>query len=358
MSDRPNDNKPDEPESSTAEPKTGSPSGSGWRTPQQTATPSVPSAWRTPAPDAPQAPAQTWRVPTLPRDLKSDKTGAWHLPKAQDTKYSPADEIVITPEAPAETPAPAATAPTTSEPSPAAIPPTDAAAPVTPAADTIPPATETDTKSQDVLPFDGAQTTDLQAAAPAPLEPLEEEDDDSFSMSELVALASLVDNVPSVEVQPAPAASASNVQTTTIPPVEPSGSQQVAGTAENEAPVDPGEYARRELARLQAAQEASSQAPAVAEPASTTGALAATPAEPAQSGWFRPKNTRASSFSGWASNRRSQPNSHKHPKCPRLPPPMHSRRLPPSSVRQRRVFARCASSISRGSSRAINSRPT
>ncbi|MBI1258484.1 MAG: hypothetical protein GC204_13535 [Chloroflexi bacterium] len=276
MSDRPNDNRPDEPENSAvpaAEPAkdSGAPAG-GWRTPQQAAAaPGERNAWRAPGDEAPPAPPpQTWRVPTLPRDLKSDQSGAWHLPRPSDTKYSPEDEIVITPETLAvEAPAPAET--------PVAE---------TPAAEAAPTETDTDsdTTAQEVLPFEGTQPSDTESPA---LEPLDEDEDDSFSMSELVALASLVDNVPSVEVQPAPAASASNVQTGTIPPVEASASQQIAGTAEDNAPVDAAEYARRELARLQAAQEASEQADA-AEPAADA-APAAAPAESAPTGVVSPE---------------------------------------------------------------------
>src|SRR5664279_1540374 len=106
MSDRPNDRKPDEPKNPRAANTPG-----GWRTPEQAA-PGERHAWRTPEE---QNAAQNLRVPTLPRDL-SEKSGGWHLPQAQDTPYSPEDEIVIAP----ETPAPEAPPPS---------PPASAAAP-------------------------------------------------------------------------------------------------------------------------------------------------------------------------------------------------------------------------------------
>src|SRR5690349_21051142 len=148
MSDRPNDNQPDEQESSAAPPQaepakaSDAPAG-GWRAPQEGNAPGERHAWRTAGETAPPAPPpQTWRVPTLPRHLKTDQTGGWHLPKPKDTKYSPEDESVIAP--------PAAEAPASTEaPAPAAMTTTAAEAP---AAATTPAVTEADTASQSVLP--------------------------------------------------------------------------------------------------------------------------------------------------------------------------------------------------------------
>ncbi len=100
MSDRPNDQHPDEPEETTDKLPADQLETGGWRTPQQAATPGERHAWRPPA-QAPEASApESWRVPTLPRDLV-DRRGGWHLPKPQDTQYSPEDESVITSEIPA-----------------------------------------------------------------------------------------------------------------------------------------------------------------------------------------------------------------------------------------------------------------
>ena len=70
-------------------------------------------------------------------------------------------------------------------------------------------------------------------------------------MSELVALASLVDNVPSVEVQPAPADL--DDQCSGCRHRRRRSVRQPAGRRDgrNDQPLDPAEYARRELARLQ-----------------------------------------------------------------------------------------------------------
>lgn len=234
MSDRPNDTQPDEPENSTDLRSTG-----GWRTPQEAeasqeaAAPGERYAWR--APDEEPKPLETWSVPMLPRDL-AERQGGWHLPKPQDTRFSPEDESVITSEVPAVV--------------------VDAQ-PSTDATGDVPPA-DAETKAQDVLPFeDSADQTPMLEAA-------DEDEDDSFSMSELVALASLVDHAPSVEVQPAlsPAPSAESA-----PPAEAEAadSGQVAGTAEQDEVVDPAEYARRELERLQGGTEADAESDAQAD---------------------------------------------------------------------------------------------
>ncbi|NDJ63370.1 MAG: hypothetical protein GYB67_19775, partial [Chloroflexi bacterium] len=183
MSDRPNT--PDSPD----DPKRRS----GWYRP------AAPGSWRTP--ESPETPAGGgWRVPDAaqPRDAsfveptpspaetltaEPDASGAWHLPPdaAQDEAES------------------AAATPTDTEPAPAEPP---AAEPVT------------------VLPFDElggfGMTSDVlegqadsqdDQAAEAPQTGIEyfgeddDDDDDGFSMSELVALASLVDS-PTLEPQP------------------------------------------------------------------------------------------------------------------------------------------------------------
>ena len=252
MSDRPNDRKSNEPEKS-GEQRAGR---GGWRAPNQTsaAVPSERNAWR--APSEEETPSESWRVPTLPRelDVKSARQGAWHLPQPEDTPYSAEHESVITPEAPSEITE--------------IIPPTGSTA-----AENGAPA-EGDTVAESVLPFDGE-------AESQPLELLDEDEDDSFSMSELVALASLVDNVPSVEVQPSHStsevpAAATEAETT---------DEQAAGTSEGDQPLDPAEYARRELERLQqAASSAEAAVEAVVDSAApTTTDSASVEAIPAES---------------------------------------------------------------------------
>ncbi len=241
MSDRPNDKKHDEPENTTG----------GWRTPKQATAPEERHAWRAPNEEATST--QSWRVPTLPRDLDA-KPGGWRVPKPQDTRYSPDDESVIVPEPPA--------------------PDAQAASP------------DAETQAQDVLPFDGAKTEEQTPGVPeesAGLEALDEEEDDSFSMSELVALASLVDSVPSVDVQPATPTNATPSTTAAEPEPEPEAKAEaeaeaevVAGTSEGDQPIDPAEYARRELARLAAQVDAPEQSQPMAAPAEPI-----VPAEPA-----------------------------------------------------------------------------
>ncbi len=222
MAERPNDKRPDEPVNPN----------SGWRTPKQAAAPEERHAWR-PANEDSTA-ANSLRVPTLPRDLDANQPGGWHVPQPQDTTISPEDVSEIV-------------APTEDQVS-------------APTEDKVAPAGEAETQPGDVLPFDGAVT-----AAPSPepeastaLEPVEEDEDDSFSMSELVALASLVDHVPSVEVQPARSVPASSQL-----------AEPVAGTSDSDDALDAAAYARRELERLQAPPTTSqpSVAVAAAEPA-------------------------------------------------------------------------------------------
>ncbi|MEP7291689.1 MAG: transglycosylase domain-containing protein, partial [Chloroflexota bacterium] len=228
MPDRPNDKNTDEPEKRAANPS------GGWRSPNETSAPGERNAWRTPGEE--ETPSESWRVPTLPRDLdvKSERQGAWHLPQPGDTPYSPDHESVITPESTQQ-----------------------------------PAAADGETIEQEVLPFDGSNSESQG------LEALDEDEDDSFSMSELVALASLVDNVPSVEVQP-------SHSTSEVPAV--SATEQAAGTADGNQPLDPAEYARRELARLQAQND---QAAAVQpdQPA----AASATPQDSVSTGIVSPE---------------------------------------------------------------------
>lgn len=68
----------------------------GWQTPQTGA------VWRT---SEQSEAAQGWSVPALPRDVPAETPpdGSWHLPKQDDTVFTPEDEIVINP---ADAPAP------------------------------------------------------------------------------------------------------------------------------------------------------------------------------------------------------------------------------------------------------------
>ncbi|MCC6801468.1 MAG: penicillin-binding protein [Anaerolineae bacterium] len=224
MSDRPNDRKPDEPEESTSWGTTG-----GWHSPQETAeqesaaaqeaaVPGERYAWRSPEEQA--QPVETWRVPTLPRDL-AERQGGWHLPKSSDTLYMPEDESVITSEV--------AAAPVEGE-AQKTHETTENAAP-----------TDAETVGQEALPFDDTGAEEAEGA--------DEDEDDNFSMSELVALASLVDHAPSVDVQLAAPTSA---VAEAAPADDSVSGDSVAGTSAESEPLNAAEYARRELARLQA----------------------------------------------------------------------------------------------------------
>ena len=72
--------------SSTDEPKQG-----GWHTPESA------GSWR--EPEQEEQPAG-WRVPTLPKELEEEpeQAGVWHLPKPDDTIFTPEDETEIQPE--------------------------------------------------------------------------------------------------------------------------------------------------------------------------------------------------------------------------------------------------------------------
>lgn len=211
-----------------------------WRNPD---TPAQSSGWQTATPaQQPETTSsrQGWRVPTLPRELDSQPTdaGGWHLPKPEDTRFSSEDvsEVTLEPEAtpPAES-LPFEPVAATGEPEAVA----DGAA--------DPPVEEAQAAVEEAfLPFDddtmGASPAsfdealeDALAAEADTLDDEDDEDEEGFSMSELVALASLADE----EVSQA------------ATPVETSD--------EDLAVTDPEEYARRELERL--AQQAEADIP-------------------------------------------------------------------------------------------------
>ncbi len=255
MSDRPNDNKPDEPENRAGRKTPDSPG--GWRVPNQTASPGERHAWRSPSGSQTDAQDQPegWRVPTLPRDLDvaPGDRGAWHLPQPDDTRYSPDDESVIAPESETEI-SPESTSevevPASADASGEEAVQEPVQEPAQASAEKGSETAEIATSAQEILPFEG-DADSATSDASTQLEPLDEDEDDSFSMSELVALASLVDNVPSVEVRPA-------VSTSEVSAVSVAGEGEAAGT--DDQPLDPAEYARQQLARLQQPQEASAEA--------------------------------------------------------------------------------------------------
>ena len=232
------------------------PSGSdgGWSVPTATEGWHAPKrddgGWQAPKPK-PQM--QGWRVPTLPQnlDVTPTESGDWHLPKPEDTILTPEDKSVVT-----EQPENVEEA--------EFILPHDAEEEVEEEVEPLPfdetPVTAVDeagTSAVDagvdaVIPAEAETEPSPEEATTGALEMLDEDDDeDTFSMSELVALASLVDNAPSVPLQPA------------------------ESVAEQASSTDPAEYARQQLERLRAGQEPEAQ------PATEEQAAAAT-ADPAE----------------------------------------------------------------------------
>lgn len=197
-----------------------------------------------------------WRKPEMPASETPKQEGAWHLPKSEETTYE-AQPIEPAAEEEAETPVVEEPVAQTEE------------------------ATE-----EEVLPFDDHQASStgddsddvdgLEAIADSvDLDTLDEDEDaDTFSMSELVALAGLVEE----DEEEASPASAEATTDDAVDPAEYARRQLEAlnGQAEEEsAPVasavdadDPAEYARQQLAKL-----------AEGEPTST-GEVEVAPAEP------------------------------------------------------------------------------
>lgn len=171
------------------------PSGGSWKRPENRSG----SSWQKPAAQTGRAPlrkAETaaapnaWRTPPAPTGNSS-----WGKPRPEQTTYQP--------------------------PTPKAVE----------VEEEIEAAEIAETPVEPVLPFDDT------GVAPAVLTVEDDADDETFSMSELIALASLADKTPT---GPQPA-----VQEV-LPPA-----------ADQEAPItDPAEYARRALAALQAQQDA------------------------------------------------------------------------------------------------------
>ncbi len=231
----------DRPSSQTAHPADDKQPAGTWHQP------STPGNWR--APDVvPDEDSFGWKAAPTSRALEAELTdaGIWHTPGEESTAVQGTPAKAPAPTAPNETqPAPSTENATTSAEAAAApeLPFDDvagadssavSAAPVEPAA----------------LPFDGDTTTPKLAYD-------EEEDSDTFSMSELMALASLVEDQPAAPglVQQADSA---------LVAAAPDASQPPAVSAD-----DPAEYARQQLARL--AQQAEEDHPeATTEPASSS----------------------------------------------------------------------------------------
>lgn len=248
------------------------PSG-GWQTPQ------TPGKWRKPE-NQPTPESGGWQpLPALPEELDQEptSTGAWHLPNPQDTPFTPEDQLQVS--------ADAAPLPFTED-APAEA--TTAAIPMPPPAQPVEASSPSLSPEDELLSLvsnaSDEATRQQQADAPiavstAPedlismLDKIEDPDDfDTFSMSELVALASLVDEEPrqnitpgasapaGTPVVPAPPEDADDFRSAVLSPAERAVMGQTSpvppppggGTgASSTAASDPGEYARQQLAALE-----------------------------------------------------------------------------------------------------------
>jgi hypothetical protein len=264
-------------------------------------TPETPGGWRVPkaaeevvgwsAPAEKPAEEQVgWQVPALPQDLDvvPEDKGAWHLPSPEDTTFKPEDQITIT--EPAETAATPADEPIQPE-TEAALLVEDEASPEEVASleaeaaepetalpfDDVPGTTSSTAPTQAepeaaALPFDGQPDGAAQSETVTPGLVYDDDDDDgdSFSMSELMALASLVEDQPGANIATPADASPAATSATQAAGVETPATQAAAPASPN----DPAEYARQQLARLQAEQAAQ-------QAVSPTAAVSAVNEEPA-----------------------------------------------------------------------------
>lgn len=246
MSERPDDRRPNEPERSSG---WRSAENGGWRTPEPEETSG--ESWREAEESREREQPSRWRVPTLPRDLtqEPERTGGWHLPKPDQTTYTPEDESVVAAEeepseALGEVEADAAAAVNVYE-QPATSPTvTDPQSPILPF--------EGQGRQEEepgALPFEDTLPPDEQATQTDVIDYLDEdeEDEDRFSMSELIALASLVENP------------------TVSQPVQPAEAQPEA-PSEDYDPNDPAAYARRQLEMLRQQQQGGGTEPIEAAP--------------------------------------------------------------------------------------------
>jgi membrane peptidoglycan carboxypeptidase len=225
--------------------------------------------WRgTPRPTTPQG---SWRVVRAFSEKLSERPanpGDWHLPAQHDTTFKPGDQIQIAPErlqaaeefrpedmllVPQSAAAPVSASPSPEELLSAAVglveSDTEDAAPSPPASELL--------SASPLLEFEKAEEAsesselaDLERQGEAEVLETEEEDDDdsAFSMSELIALSSLVEQAPPSSIKPTAAGATATgtlapVSTGATGPQPASESESLAQTgAENAA-----DYARKQL---------------------------------------------------------------------------------------------------------------
>ncbi len=196
-----------------------------------------------------------WRVPTLPQNMPAQpqNQGDWHLPRPEDTVFTEESETEITPERKQVIESR----------------PEDfleglqlsATEDSTPTQTT--PITEPDSDKTDSQSLLDLELNDLVKATGADED--DEDDADAFSMSELIALSSLVEQSPKSTIVP----KATGV--TGSQPAEVTGTQ----TAAPDAADDPAAYARRQLEALQGGNTESEPVAAKTDSASQTSTDAA-----------------------------------------------------------------------------------
>ncbi len=242
----------------------------GWYTPQ---TATIEPVTETPARTQT---GSAWRVPTLPQNLtaKPQSQGDWHLPRPEDTVFTEESETEITPERKQvieSRPEDFLESLQLGEESESSTP--------TEAAPIAEPTTEK-TDSQSLLDLElGGLVKDTGADQ-------DDEDEDAFSMSELIALSSLVEkSAPSTIVPKAPSETGAQ-------PAEVTGPQAATTTADSTTD-NAADYARRQLEALQGGSTGVAPAPTVADTPTVTEtdaeayarkqleSLGVTPSEPA-----------------------------------------------------------------------------
>lgn len=263
MSDRP-PRKNDQPDSE-------SPPSGGWRTPQ------TPGTWRKPE----KTGNGGWQVPALPEELDQQpaSTGAWHLPKPENTTFTPEDKLPVNVPA-EEVLLPGIDASAVQTPSPAGVPAPTAGG-LTPEDELLNIVTSAADEAERQREADTPKKITPQAPEDVlfmleKLEDDEPDDEDTFSMSELVALASLVDEEPKPGITPGASApliapvlppptdeDKDDIPTSALSPAEKALLNQTqAGSATAAQPViDPGDYARQQLAALEGGSTLSVSAP-------------------------------------------------------------------------------------------------
>jgi membrane peptidoglycan carboxypeptidase len=255
MADRPTnktDSIPDEPQIK-----------GGWRKPSDAR-----GAWHPPQTTAPEA--EGWRVPAIPADLQAEPEteGTWHVPAPEDTIFSAEDKIEVKPER-SETPAAEAAArpedmllgleeqgesTPTQEAVQQAVETDEStgASAATPAPTPLMDDSEDSSQLGSLLQLESDREEKSAVAEAAPVLPQEDDDENAFSMSELMALSSLVENQPSPGIVPT---STSAEPVTPASPAEKailqaSGAQIAEPAAATPSADDPAEYARRQLELL------------------------------------------------------------------------------------------------------------